>query len=123
MLLGAFLIAGSFVPSRAALGWGQVAWLVCWVGLFAHRALQMRQHGSDARSTFELSVLLLVGVHALVQHRGGVASEVYPLTYVAVALVTSFATGSVAIGLLVFALVLGFAIAFLGERSADPALL
>jgi len=123
LLLGAFLVAGFFVPGRVASGWSQATWVVCWAGLFAHRALHTRRHGIHARSAFELSVFLLVGVHALVQHRGGVASELYPLTYVAVALVTSFATGSVAIGLLVFSLILGFAIAFLGERIADPALL
>lgn len=123
LLLGVFLIAGFFVPGRAALGWGPLAWAAAWVGLVAHRAFQMRQHGTDSRSSFELGVLLLVGVHALVQLRGGVASEVYPLTYVAIALVTSFATGSAAVGLVAFAVAFGFAIAFLGERIADPALL
>jgi diguanylate cyclase (GGDEF)-like protein len=123
LLLGVFLIAGFFVPGRAALGWGQLAWAAAWVGLVAHRAFQMRQHGTDSRSSFELGVLLLVGVHALVQLRGGVASEVYPLSYVAIALVTSFATGSAAVGLVAFAVAFGFAIAFLGERIADPALL
>jgi diguanylate cyclase (GGDEF)-like protein len=123
LLLGAFLIAGFFVPGRVASDWGRVAWVACWVGLCAHRALHVRRHGSDARSTFELSVLLLVGVQALVQHRGGAASELYPLNYVAVALVTSFATRGVAVGLVAFALVLGFAIAFFGERIADPSLL
>lgn len=123
LLLGVFLIAGFFVPGRAALGWGQLAWAAAWVGLVAHRAFQMRQHGTDSRSSFELGVLLLVGVHALVQLRGGVASEVYPLSYVAIALVTSFATGSAAVGLVAFAVTFGFAIAFLGERIADPGLL
>jgi hypothetical protein len=65
-------------------------------------------------------VLLLVGVHALVQFRGGVGSDLYPLTYVAVALVASFATGPAGIGVVAFAVVLGFAIAFLGEQVVDP---
>ncbi len=65
-------------------------------------------------------MLLLVGVHALVQLGGGVGGDLYPLTYVAVALVASFATGRSGIGLVAFAVALGFAIAFLGEQITDP---
>jgi len=78
------------------------------------------RYGADPRVSFELGVLLLVGVHALVQFFGGVGSELYPLTYVAVALVASFATGRAGIGVVAFAIVLGFAIALLGEQIRDP---
>jgi len=119
-LLAAFLLAGFFLPGGQAFGWGHFAWVTIWAALFGHRARNAHQHGTDPRSAFELGVLLLVGVHALVQFRGGVGSDLYPLTYVAVALVASFATGPAGIGVVAFAVVLGFAIAFLGEQVVDP---
>jgi len=122
-LLAAFLLAGFFLPGTRAFGWGQVAWVATWVALFGHRLRNAYRQGTDPRSAFELGVLLLVGVHALVQFRGGVGSDLYPLTYVAVALVASFAVGPAGIGVIAFALALGFAIALLGERIADPLLL
>jgi two-component system cell cycle response regulator len=120
LLLAAFLLAGFFLPGEKAFGWGQFAWVAIWSVLFGYRVRNAHRHGTDPRSAFELGVLLLVGVHALVQLRGGVGSDLYPLTYVAVALVVSFATGPAGIGVLVFAVALGFAIAFLGEQVTDP---
>jgi len=119
-LLAAFLLAGFFLPGGQAFGWWHFAWVTIWSALFGHRARNAHQHGTDPRSAFELGVLLLVGVHALVQFRGGVGSDLYPLTYVAVALVASFATGPAGIGVVAFAVVLGFAIALLGEQVVDP---
>ena len=66
-------------------------------------------------------MLLLVGVQALVQFRGGIASDLYPLTFVAVALVASFATGRAGIGVVVFALGLAVSTGFFGEHVTDPA--
>jgi diguanylate cyclase (GGDEF)-like protein len=119
-LLAAFLLAGFFLPASKPFGWGHLAWVAVWATLFGHRARNAYQHGTDPRSMFELGVLLLVGVHALVQLGGGVGSDLYPLTYVAVALVASFATGRSGIGLVAFAVALGSAIAFLGEQITDP---
>ena len=119
-MLAAFLLAGFFLPGSRALGWGHLGWIATWLALFSYRARTAYKHGTDPRLVFELGVLLLVGVHALVQLRGGVGSDLYPLTYVAVALVASFATGRSGIGLVAFALVLGFAIAFLGEQVTSP---
>ena len=98
LLLAAFLLAGFFLPGSRALGWGHLAWVVTWSALFGYRVRNAYQHGTDPRSAFELGVLLLVGVHAVVQLRGGVGSDLYPLTYVAVALVASFITGRAGIG-------------------------
>jgi diguanylate cyclase (GGDEF)-like protein len=122
-LLAAFLLAGFFVPGSPALGWGHVAWVSAWLALFGHRAHNAYRQGTDPRSAFELGVLLLVGVQALVQFRGGVGSDIYPLTFVAVALVASFATGPAGIGVVAFALALGLATAFFGEQITDPLLL
>jgi len=119
-LLGAFLLAGFFLPERHGWGWGHLAWFVSWLLLFGHRARSAYPEGTNPKSAFELGVLLLVGVHALIQFRGGVASELYPLSYVAVALVAAFATGRAGIGVVLFALALGFAVAVLGEHARDP---
>jgi diguanylate cyclase (GGDEF)-like protein len=123
ILLAAFLLGGFFVRGAPAFGWGHAAWVAAWFALFGHRARETVRHGTDPKSAFELSVLLLVGVHALVQFQGGVGSDLYPLTFVAVALVASFATGSAGVGVVVFALALGLAIALFGEQITDPTLL
>ena len=122
-LLAAFLLAGFFLPGSGGLGWGHLAWLLGWSALFGYRAWNAYRDGADPASAFELGVLLLVGVHALIQFRGGVGSELYPVSYIAVALVASFAVGRAGIGVVVFALLLGFAIALLGEQIRDPLLL
>ncbi|MGB5548644.1 MAG: diguanylate cyclase [Polyangiales bacterium] len=122
-LLAAFLLAGFFLPGSGGLGWGHLAWLLGWSALFGYRAWNAYRDGADPASAFELGVLLLVGVHALIQFRGGVGSELYPVSYIAVALVASFAVGRAGIGVVVFALALGFAIALLGEQIRDPLLL
>ena len=123
IVLAAFLLAGFFVPASRPLGWGQALWLGAWLGLFGSRARNTRQHGTDPRSAFELGVILLVGVFALIQLRGGVGSHLYPLAYVAVALVASFSFGWSAIGIIAFAVVLGFGVAFFGENVVDPTIL
>ncbi|MGB5701490.1 MAG: diguanylate cyclase [Polyangiales bacterium] len=123
IVLAAFLLAGFFVPASRPLGWGHALWLGAWLGLFGSRARNTRQHGTDPRSAFELGVILLVGVFALIQLRGGVGSHLYPLAYVAVALVASFSFGWSAIGIIAFAVVLGFGVAFFGENVVDPTIL
>ena len=122
-LLAAFLLAGFFVPGTRAFGWEHLAWVATWAALFGYRATYAYRQGTDPRSAFELGVLLLVGVHALIQFGGGVGSDLYPLTYVAVALVASFATGAAGIGVVAVALALGFATAFLGEQITEPSVL
>ena len=100
-----------------------MSWVVAWIALFGHQAHTAYRQGTDPRSAFELGVLLLVGVQALVQFRGGIGSDLYPLTFVAVALVASFATGPAGIGVVAFALALSLVTAFFGEQITDPLLL
>jgi two-component system cell cycle response regulator len=119
-LLATFLLAGFFVPGTRPLGWGHAAWVVTWLVLFMHRARSAQRHGTDSRATFELGVILLVGVFALVQLRGGVQSNLYPLNYVAVALVASFASGWAGLAVIAVSVALGISIAVLGEGVRDP---
>ncbi len=120
-LLGSALLAGFFLDR--SLAWEHLAWALAWATVFGLRARVAVEHGAESRTSFELGALLLVGVHALVQARGGVSSELYPLTYVAVALGASFATGRAGASIVVFAAALDFGISFLGENITDPSVL
>ncbi len=119
-LLGAFLLAGFFLPGARGLGWAQAAWWAAWTALFSYRVRHARQDGTDPRSAFELGVLLLVGVHALVQLGGGADSALHPLIYVAVAFVTAFSGGWAAVGVVAFAVAFGAGVSILAEQLRDP---
>ena len=82
LILATFLLAGFFVMGSRSFGWGQAAWVAAWLMLFGYRVRTAQRLGSDPRAAFELGVILLVGVFAFVQSRGGIGSELYPLTYV-----------------------------------------
>ena len=120
VVLASFLLAGFFVPGSRELGWGHAAWTGAWLALFGYRAYQAQRYGADPRSAFELGVILLVGVFALIQARGGVGSHLYPVAYVAVALVASFSFGWAALSIIGFSVALGFGVAFFGEKVSDP---
>lgn len=122
-LLAAFLLAGFFLPGDRSLGWGHIAWAIGWATVFGLRVRVAVQQGVVPQSSFELGALLLVGVQALVQFRGGVASELYPLTYVAVAFGASFATGRAGASIVAFAAALDFGVSFLAEGIHDPTVL
>jgi diguanylate cyclase (GGDEF)-like protein len=123
LLLAAFLLGGFFLPGDQALGWKHLAWVVAWTALFGYRARHAHRHGANPQGAFELSALLLVGAHALVQLRGGLGSDLQPVVYVAVSLVASFATGWAGLAAVAFATVLGFGVAFFGQKIADPLML
>jgi diguanylate cyclase (GGDEF)-like protein len=120
VVLASFLLAGFFVPGSRTFGWGHVAWTGAWLALFGYRAHKAHRYGTDPRSAFELGVILLVGVFALIQARGGVDSHLYPAAYVAVALVASFSYGWAALSIIGFSVALGFGVAFFGEKVSDP---
>ncbi|MEM9729055.1 MAG: sensor domain-containing diguanylate cyclase [Myxococcota bacterium] len=122
LMLGAFLVAGYFAPGRA-LGWGQLAWLVAWVGVLVVRARFVIRQGADTRLVLELGVLLLVGAEALVQWRGGVAGELHPLVYVVVAVVTAFSRGWVGVAFVGLAVAFDLALTALVDGVGDPRVL
>lgn len=122
-LLAAFVLGGFFVPQSRGLGWAHAVWASAWFGLFAYRLRGAHSQGAAPRAAFELGALLLVGAFALVQLRGGIESDVYPVVHVAVALVASFAAGWAAAALIGFAVLLGFGTAFVAEGVRDPATL
>jgi len=89
LLLGVFLVE----PRELGLEHGAVglAWLAIFGARLNHRAKE-RVVGSDGRwLDLELGLLLLVATHAGVQIGGGLTSTVYPVIYVLVAFLSSFA--------------------------------
>ena len=120
IVLASFLLAGFFSGVEVSWGLGHVAWAAAWLGLFVYRASGAYKQGADSKAGFEVGVILLVGVFALIQARGGVDSPLYPLAYVAVALVASFSFGWASVGIIAFALALGMGVAVFAERVTDP---
>jgi diguanylate cyclase (GGDEF)-like protein len=117
VLLGVF--EGPFErlgPEHAAVG---VAWLV----LFAVRAVKRAREraGSDEgrRIDLELGLLLLTATHAVVQLGGGLTGPFYPLVYVLVAFLASFARSPMGSVLVLSAIAFEAAITFLVEPQPD----
>ena len=74
----------------------------------------------SASLDLEISLLMLVCVHAIVQLAGGLTGQLYPLVYVLVAFVASFGTKPTGTGLVVAALLFEAALYFVTERRLDP---
>lgn len=118
-LLGAFLVGGFFLPGHTPW-WGLLAWGLTWVAVLGVRARPILAQAADPRLIFELGVLMIVGVQALIQLQGGTSGPFYPLHYVAVAVCVAFATRLAGAGIVIFAAVLDLAISFFAEGIDDP---
>lgn len=68
----------------------------------------------------ELGLLLLGAVHAVVQASGGLLGPVYPLVYVVVAFLAAFARKPIGTVLVLAAIALEAAIAWVGEPAVEP---
>lgn len=92
LVIGAF---GVFHVPIAGLGVEHMALLVLWVLVFARRATLRFQEEDKGRLTpqkdLEIGLLLASFVYAVVQIGGGLTGQLYPLVYVLVAFVASFA--------------------------------
>jgi two-component system cell cycle response regulator len=115
------LVLGVF---RERLGVEHLVASCAWVALFSHRAVSRMRTESEGelspRKDLELGLLLLVAVHAVVQLAGGLTGQLYPLVYVLVAFVASFAVKPTGSTLVVSAVVLEAVLYFLTERHRDP---
>ncbi len=118
LLLGAFVVGGFFLPGRE-VGWAALSLGAIWIVAFAIKARDTRAARPEPQTTFEAAALLLVGCQALVQLRGGVSSELYPLTYVAVALGASFVAGGAGAAFVGFAAALDLGVVYFAERITD----
>jgi two-component system cell cycle response regulator len=115
------LVFGIF---RSQLGLEHAVAAGAWLALFGHRAvLRFRLEGEGRllpRQDLEMGLLLLVAVHAVVQVAGGLTGQLYPLVYVLVAFVASFALKPTGSTLVVCAVVLEAILYFITERQRDP---
>jgi two-component system, cell cycle response regulator len=94
-----------------------------WLAVFLVRVGQ--RFGTDedphaARHDLELGLLLLVAVHAVVQIGGGVTGDLYPLVFILVAFLASFATRPMGAVLVLAAVALEGGLYFLTEGRTDP---
>ncbi|MCB9595549.1 MAG: diguanylate cyclase [Sandaracinaceae bacterium] len=117
MLLGVFRVD----PQELGVEHGAVglAWLVIFAVRVARR-VRDREDSSEGRwLDLELGVLLLIGAHAGVQIAGGLSSFVYPIVYVLVAFLASFARRPMGTTLVLVAIALEAALTALTEARAD----
>jgi diguanylate cyclase (GGDEF)-like protein len=119
------VLLGTFSPG-ATLGLEHASVAAVWALLFGARLLQRLSTGVDEEVDgagrlldFELGVLLLVAVHAVVQHLGGLGGPFYPLVYVAVATGAAFARKPMGTLLVVAAIAIEAAVHFLGEGRVE----
>jgi diguanylate cyclase (GGDEF)-like protein len=119
-----FTLSGLFGAPLYGIGVLQVPAAVGWMLAFAQRArARFRAEEKErvpASLDLEISLMMLVCVHAVVQRAGGLTAQLYPLVYVLVAFVASFGkkpTGSVLVGA---AVVFEAALYFFTEGRRDP---
>jgi diguanylate cyclase (GGDEF)-like protein len=95
LALGCVLWLGAFQGGPSSLGLEHAAAALLWLALFgqrvALRAQAIETEGRGVQLDLELGLLLLVAGHALVQLLGGLEGPLYPLIYVVVAFLASFA--------------------------------
>jgi two-component system cell cycle response regulator len=129
LLSFSFLVLGVLgvfhVPVRA-LGVQHLASAGLWLALFARRASR-RFSAEDKgrllpRHDLELGFLLLAFVYAVVELGGGLTGQLYPLVYVLVAFVASFAQRPMGSVLVIVAVVYEALLYFVTERqlAAEP---
>lgn len=113
-----------FVVEPEQLGLEHAAVGAGWVAVFALRAgARFRQEDVGnvrAAIDLELGLLLLVAVHAAVQIGGGLTGQLYPLVYVLVAFVASFARKPMGTVLVLFAVGFEALLYFVTEAHGDP---
>ncbi len=92
-----------------------------WLAIFGARLAARARRGADAAKwlDLELGFLLLVAAHGVVQVAGGLQSELYPIVYVTVALLASFARQPIGIALVGVAALLEAAVYFFCESHGD----
>lgn len=117
-------VLGVFRVEPTTLGFEHALLGVVWCVVFTSRAMVRFRApegwAQGAKIDFELALLLLVAVHAVVQLGGGVTSVFYPLVYVVVATSASLARKPAGTLLVVAAVVLEALVFFIAEGQQDP---
>ena len=117
------LLAVFAVPSDA-LGVEHAIVTGAWLAVFGARAVARfkREEAGTVHASLdlELGLLLLAAVHAVVQLGGGLTGDLYPLVYVLVAFLASFARKPMGTVLVLFAVALEAGLYFVTENRSDP---
>ncbi len=117
-------VFGVFRVPLSALALKHGVALALWLGLFVHRVGVRSRAEEKGRLTprmdLEMGALLLVAVHGVVQVSGGLTGDLYPLVYVLVAFLASFALRPAGTVLVVAAVVLEAVLYFVTEHRDDP---
>ncbi|MBX3270781.1 MAG: diguanylate cyclase [Sandaracinaceae bacterium] len=117
------VLLGVFRGGPEALGLEHGAVGVAWLAIFGARAMRRARTREEATETrwldLELGALLLVAAHAGVQIAGGLGSSVYPVVYVLVAFLASFARPPMGTALVLVAIAIEAALTALTEARAD----
>ncbi|HEY6876710.1 MAG TPA: sensor domain-containing diguanylate cyclase [Polyangiales bacterium] len=123
-MIALFTLCGLFGAPLRGVGVLQVPAAVAWLLSFVQRArARFRAEEKEAVTAsldLEVALMMLVCVHAVVQSAGGLTAQLYPLVYVLVAFVASFAkkpTGTVLVGA---AVMFEAALYFVTEARRDP---
>src|SRR5688572_8387090 len=95
LAFSALVVLGVFYVPLRKLGLEHGVVAGAWATLFLTRAMARFRAEEKERPTaqkdLEMGLLLLVAVHAIVQLGGGVTGQLYPLVYVLIAFLASFA--------------------------------
>jgi two-component system, cell cycle response regulator len=102
----------------------RVAVVLVWAGLFGHRAHERFTREREGRpaplADTALGLYLLAFVHGAVQLGGGLGSDLYPLVYVLIAFVATFAEKRTASVLVLAAVAYEAGLHFLVEQKRTP---
>lgn len=117
-------LLGVFSVPLGGVRVGHVLSVCVWMLAFVGRALaRFRAEERDcltASLDLEISLLMLAGVHAVIQLAGGLTAQLYPLAYVLVAFVASFGVKPTGTVLVVAAVSFEAALYFFTEQRTDP---
>jgi two-component system, cell cycle response regulator len=121
LAFGALVLLGVFRTPSFAIEHGVVA--LAWLAIFGVRLKKRVRERAGADDTklldLELGLMLLIAVHAGVQAFGGLEGPFYPLVYVAVALLASFARSPIGSILVLCAIALEGAILLCAQENVS----
>ncbi|MFW6051411.1 MAG: diguanylate cyclase [Myxococcota bacterium] len=116
-LLGVFQVDPGALQVEHALV--AAAWLAIFVSRVDARFRAEEAGEAQGRQDLELGLLLLVAIHAVVQMGGGLTGDLYPLVFILVAFLASFATKPMGTVLVLAAVGLEAGLYFVTEGRTD----
>ena len=120
--VGAFValltVAGIFADVSSGVRPMHIAAAVAWAIALAYCLVPRLAKGHSPVPDLHVALILLVGVHALVQASGGLTGASYPLVYLFIAFTASFMRGATAIVIVGAAVAFEFVLYFATDQRA-----